>query len=128
MKLLAIDFGRKKLGLAVGDIKSKLAQPYGVVKNSEDVSDKIKKIVEGQGVDMVVVGVSESKVGEESRKFGRVLEIQLGIPIVFEDETLTTKEAQRLSIEAGIGRKKRKGKEDAYAAALILQSYFDGLE
>ena len=57
--------------------------------------------------------------------FGKKLEEDINISVVFQDETLTTKEAQDLSQKAGIKRKKRRELEDAYSASLILQSYID---
>jgi RNase H-fold protein (predicted Holliday junction resolvase) len=79
----------------------------------------------GRQVEKIVLGISEGKMGEESREFGRKLEKKLKIPMIFQDETLTTHEAQKLSIEAGMKRKKRKTLEDAFSATLILQAYLD---
>jgi len=86
---------------------------------------KIEKETEKEKIEKIVVGVSEGEMAEETKKFGKKLEDKLGISVVFQDETLTTYEAQRFSIEAGIKRKKRKELEDAYSAALILQEYLD---
>jgi len=134
MRILGIDYGRKKIGLAFAD--SKLADPLVVVhgETMEELIEELKKIILKNQVEEIVVGISENEMGEESRNFSRSLSKSLRrsrlfrIPIETFDETLTTQEAQKLAIEAGIKRQKRKGLEDAYAAALMLQSYLDEKE
>ena len=125
MKILGIDYGRKKIGLAIAD--GPLAEPLKVVRfeSLEKVLEKVEDVVKKEEIERVVVGVSERKMGIEQRVFGKSLKEKLSIPVVFQDETLTTHEAQELSIKAGIKRKKRRALEDAYSAALILQSYID---
>jgi len=112
MKILGIDYGRKKIGLAIAE--GSLAEPWRVVK-----PEALKKILENESFDKIIVGVSSGQMGEEQKKFAKSIGAETF------DETLTTKEAQKLSIEAGINRKKRRGMEDAFAAALILQDYLD---
>ncbi len=127
MHILAIDYGRRKIGLAIGDTETKLAEPLSVIRyeKKEDVLTEIREVVEVGEVDKVVMGISEGKMAKEIKEFSKKLEKKIETPIVFQDETLTTHDAQELSIEAGIKRRKRKGMEDAYSAALILQSYLD---
>lgn len=127
MQILGIDYGRKKIGLAIGDTDPKMAEPYSVIrfKTISELVDKIEQVVQVEQVGQVVVGVSEGKTAQDSREFGKKLEEKLGIPVAFQDETLTTQEAQELSIKAQIKRKKRRKLEDAYSATLILQSYLD---
>lgn len=127
--VLGIDFGMKKIGLAVGDDRTKLAEPLKVVKYcaEEELLKTIAGVVQLHNINKIVVGISEKLSAKEARKFGKKLKTEIKLDIVFQDETLTTKDAQQKSIEAGIGRKRRRQMEDAYAAALILQSYFDSL-
>jgi putative Holliday junction resolvase len=122
MKTLGIDYGRSKIGLALG--METLAEPWKVihVTSFEDAVQKIKKEMEMEKPDQVIVGISEGEMGEESKKFAEALDA-----ITF-DETLTSRDAQKLSIEAGISRKKRHEMEDAYAASLMLQNYIDSFE
>ena len=122
---LAIDYGRSKLGLAIAT--TLLAEPYKVIryKKEEDGVEKIKGVVEEEKVERVVLGVSEGEMAKEIKEFGEKLKKSLSVPIVYQDETLTTQDAQRLSIKSGMKRKKRKEMEDAFAACLILQSYLD---
>lgn len=119
MKILGIDYGESKIGLAVSE--SSLAYPLRVlrIKEGDDPIKKIKDIAEEEGIDKIVVGISEGVTGEKSKEFAE----KLGAETF--DETLTTQSAQELSREAGIKRKKRKDMEDAYAASIILQNYLD---
>lgn len=124
-KLLGIDYGDSKIGLAVSF--GKLADPLTVIRNneSENALGQIARLVEKHNIDEIVVGVSEKDSAKKAQKFGGYLKQKLGLPVHFQDETLSTRDAQMLSIEAGIKRNKRKGMEDAYAATLILQRYLD---
>ena len=125
MRILGIDYGKKKIGLAVAT--SKIAEPFMVlrVESFQEGVKKVTGIIEDERIEKIVIGISEGKMAEETRAFGKRVEEQANIPIVYQDETLSTQQAQELSIEAGIGRKKRKSLEDAYSAAIILQSYLD---
>lgn len=125
MKILGIDYGRKKVGLALAE--GFLAEPYLVIanKSQDQLVKKILKISEEEDIEKIVVGVSEGKMAQESREFGKTL-LKIGkIPVCFWDETLTTKEAQRLSRESGMKRTKRRLMEDAYSATIMLQWYLD---
>jgi putative Holliday junction resolvase len=119
MKTLGIDYGRSKIGVAIG-IDS-FAEPLKVihVDSFEDAVSKVRKEIEIEKPNKVVVGISEGEMAEESKKFAE----KLGAETF--DETLTSKDAQTLSIEAGISRTKRHQMEDAYAASLMLQNYLD---
>jgi putative Holliday junction resolvase len=119
MKILGIDYGRKKIGLAIAE--GGLAEPMQVIRyrDMRTLGKQIRKIIEKENIEKVVVGVSEGKMGEESKAFADMLGAKTF------DETLTTREAQNLSIEAGINRRKRQEMEDAYAASIMLQNYLD---
>ena len=119
MKYLGIDYGRSKIGLAVSD--GKLSEPYQVIRyrDHDKMIAHIKRIIEKQKIEKVVVGVSEGEMGEESKKFAEVFNA-----LTF-DETLSSHDAQQLSIESHMGRKKRREMEDAFAASIMLQSYLD---
>jgi putative Holliday junction resolvase len=125
MKILGIDYGRRKVGLAIGI--GSFAEPFRVFryKDIKILGEQIKQVVEEEKIDRVIVGISEGEMGEESKDFGLSLGKTLSIPVETFDETLTSQDAQRLSREAGISRKKRRGMEDAYAACLMLQNYLD---
>ena len=121
---MGIDFGRAKIGLAVSE--GFLAEPYSVIRyeDEKELLEKIKVLVDKEQIDKVVVGVSEGKSAEEATSFGEKLR-ELGLEIIFFDETLSTVSAQELSREAGMKRKKRKALEDAFAASVMLQSFLE---
>jgi len=118
-KILGIDYGRAKIGIAVG--VGGLSEPLIVIKveNFEDAVGKIKKVIESENPEKVVVGISEGEMGEESEKFAKELDAATF------DETLSSQDAQAMSREAGIPQKKRREMEDAYAASIMLQNYLD---
>lgn len=119
MKILGIDYGRSKIGLATSE--ESLASPWKVVrvKNFEDAVSKVNAAFTESGADTMVVGVSEGEMGTESLEFAKKLRAATY------DETLTSLDAQAKSREAGISQKKRREMEDAYAAAIMLQNYLD---
>ena len=122
---MAVDYGRRKIGLALAT--TPIAEPYEVVrfKRQEEGLKRIVQVVQSTRISRLVVGISEGQMGEEAKKFGKKLKVRLNIPVHFQDETLSTKEADVLAIKAGIKRKKRRELSDAYSATLILQAYLD---
>ena len=125
MVLLGIDYGLRKIGLALAG--GRLAEPYKVIryKAEEEAIGQIVKITALEKVDKIIVGISEGKSAGEARAFGVKLSGAVDVPVDYADETLSTQTAQSLSIEAGIGRAKRKNLEDAFAAAVMLQLFVD---
>ena len=124
MKILGIDYGEKKVGLAISE--SILAEPYKVIRcRGEEIFGKIKKVIEDEGIELIVVGLSEGATAERTKIFTDKLKDFTQIPINFSDETLSTKISQDLALKSGINRKKRKEMEDAFAAAVMLQNYID---
>jgi putative Holliday junction resolvase len=131
-RLLGLDLGDRRIGVAVSDPTGFLASALQVlpsVGRSRDAAEVARIAVEEQA-DAVVVGVPVNMDGsygaqaEKSRKFGAALE-QRGLPVVFWDERLTTVEAQRYLRETGVGRQRRRETLDGAAAAILLQSYLD---
>ena len=124
MAILGIDWGEAKLGLALS--VGRLAEPYEVVRYTDMkiLKEALAEIIKRQNVDKIVVGVSEGKSGELAREFGKKIG-ELGVEVVFFDEALSTLKAQELAREAGIKRKKARALEDAFAAAVMLQSFLD---
>ncbi len=122
---LGVDFGRAKVGLAISS--STLAEPYKVLRYSsqEELLKNLEPILKIEKIEKIIVGISEGKMGKESKDFGKLLQARFGIPVEEFDETLSTHEAQEKSILGGISRKRRHEMEDAYAAAIMLQNYLD---
>jgi putative Holliday junction resolvase len=127
--ILGIDYGLKKIGLAVGNTKSKLSEPYKVLKvgSDKDALQQIDKVLLKEKVGKVVVGISEGRMAKDTEMFVMSLIRKIDMPVVLQDETMTTYQAQDLSRKAGIKRRKRRKLEDAYAASVMLQSYLDNL-
>lgn len=125
MKILGIDYGKSKVGLAVSE--GFLAEPFKVIRYKDDqvLYDEIKQIIKKEEIGKVLVGVSEGKMAKESKKFALDISLLSDVMVETYDETLTTHDAQKLSMEAGISRKRRREMEDAYAAAIMLQNYLD---
>lgn len=124
MKYLGVDYGRKRIGLAISD--GTFAQPLEVVKieNVQDGVNKVVGIVERQEIEQVVIGVSEGEMAEETRNFGDLIS-GMGICVSFWDETLSSKQAMERLIKGGKKKKIRKEMLDAAAAAITLQSFLD---
>lgn len=127
MRLLGIDYGERKIGLATAF--SILAEPYMVIryKDSSKAIGKISKLIGDQKIEIIVVGISEGFEAKKTKKFVSLLQKKIDIPIIFQDETLSTLNATERSINANIQRKKRKRMEDAYSATTILQNYIDSV-
>lgn len=123
--LLGIDYGDRKVGVAISG--GLLAAPLDVVrfKSEESLLNALSRFIHKEHVDEIVVGVSAQESAQKALHFGETLKKHFHLPVHFQDEALSTVEAQMLSREAGMKRAKRKKKEDAFAAALILQSYLD---
>lgn len=121
MKILGIDYGRRKIGVAVGI--NGFSEPLKVipVESFGDAVGKIKKIIETENPEKVVVGISEGEMGKESERFAN----EIGAETF--DETLSSQDAQRMSREAGIHQKRRHEMEDSYAASIMLQNYLDSI-
>ena len=125
MKILGIDYGRRKMGFSIAD--GLMSEPLEVIRYSDSgvLVEKINKIVAENSIEKIVIGISEGKMGQESKHFSKSLGEIVKLPVETFDETLSTQDAQRMSIEAGIGPKKRHQMEDAYAATIMLQNYLD---
>jgi putative Holliday junction resolvase len=133
MRILGLDVGDVRIGVAVSDPLGVIAQPLASVRRisvSKDV-EFIKHLAEENEAGKIVVGIPKTlddEVGIQAQKvldFADSLGKALEIPIVLWDERLTTAEAERALIEADMSRRKRKKVIDKVAAVLILQGYLD---
>ncbi len=123
---LGLDFGLKHVGLALAI--GPLAEPLANLKISPKIFKEIQQICLKQNVGKLVVGISEGKMAQKTHEFTQKLAQTTKIPIVFQDETLTTQQVTLKLIEARSGKMKRKGPKHAFAATLILQEYLDSGE
>lgn len=124
---LALDVGEKRIGMALGDSRVKIAVPFGYLERSDDTIQKITEIVLQHKVRTIVVGYPRNQSGEPTQQtelveeFAKELEeIDIDTEVVFQDESLTSVEAERR-----LGRVKDKGEIDAEAASIILQDYLE---
>ncbi|MBD3279372.1 MAG: Holliday junction resolvase RuvX [Candidatus Pacebacteria bacterium] len=122
-KILAIDYGTKRLGIAVSH--ASLAEPLKVIANDNQVFDRLVELCKQLQVEQVIVGLSENQMAAKTKAFvkqlAQVLPGELRPQLV--DETLTSQEVRRRLQQQGIKYKKRQGSIDHYAAALILTDY-----
>lgn len=123
MRILGIDYGLRKIGLAISE--GILAEPLSVVSNKLSVINKISEICQKHKVEKIIIGMPEGKIVKKVRGFGQKVAELTGLPVSYQDESLTSKEATAKMIEAGKKRKDRRRLEDAIAAAIILQAYLD---
>lgn len=130
-RVLALDIGGRRIGVAVSDEMGILAQPLTVLERqgvAEDVA-RIAQLVREQAVERVVVGLPVTLRGEQEyaakkvRLFVSHLKDALDVPVVLVDERLSTVEANRRMKEAEVPRAQRRLRVDAVAAALILERY-----
>lgn len=133
MKIMGLDVGDKKIGVAISDSMGITAQGYDVIERSELKVDlkKIKNIIKKNKVTQVVIGLPKNMngtigpQGEKIINFAQELGKILDINIKLWDERLTTVEAEKTLLLADVSRKKRKKVIDKLAAVLILQNYLD---
>lgn len=132
-RVLGIDFGEKRLGLAISDESHTLATPLTVYERTNQERDLkfLSDLVVQYQIREIVLGLplnmdgSLSEKAQQALEFKRVLEEHLKVSVSTFDERLTTAEAERVLLQADLSRKKRKTKRDALAAVLILQGYLN---
>jgi len=123
MNILGIDYGRSKIGLAIGDTKTGLVEPLKTVKNFRLLTVAFEALIKTHKIEKIVVGLPGGTLDLEIKEFGKQLQRETGLPVDFIDESLTSKDAQRLLIETKKKRKARHYLEDAFAAAIMLEFY-----
>jgi putative transcription antitermination factor YqgF len=130
MNILCIDYGTKRIGVAIAT--TPLAEPLQVIsngsKNSSEVINAVAleslvRCIDQYDIEKIVVGISEEKMAEQTRRFIEMLATQTTVPIEEVDETLSTHDA--LVSMRRMKKSKREGPRDHIAAARILQNYLD---
>lgn len=133
VRVLGIDFGDKRIGLAVSDKLLFTAQGIGryVVKNKKEDKKFFQELVSRYDIGEIVIGFplkmdgSEGMRAEKTREFARWLEKFLHLPIILWDERLTTRQASRILSQRKIKRKTKKRLKDQVSAVIILSSYLE---
>ena len=132
-RLLGIDFGTVRIGLAISDPDRIIASPIGTRERQSRDSDAafFRDLIAAERVAGLVVGLPvhlngrEGQKAGEARTFGAWLKEITGLPVVFADERFTTVEAESALWNAGLTHRKRKDRRDQVAAQIMLQAYID---
>jgi putative Holliday junction resolvase len=133
MRILAVDHGEIRIGLALSDPTATLASPMQVIKHVSRLLDaaQVANLADEHAVGLIVIGQSFDEEGQanlagrRAAKFAEALKEQTNIPIELFDESFSTQDARAIRIEMGVSRKKRSGHMDELAAVMILRSYIE---
>jgi putative Holliday junction resolvase len=135
MRILALDPGTKRIGIAVSDELKVIAQPLEFIAAEPfaDVLARLRELINDKQVELILVGMPRNMDGSygpaalKVQDFVAALKGALTVPIRTWDERLTSAQANRVLIQGNVRRDKRKEKVDKMAAAILLQSYLDSL-
>ena len=133
MRILAIDHGEKRIGLAISDPTGTIANPLTVIQHVSRAIDaaQVATIASEHGAGLIVVGQSfdddgqPNLAGRRAARFAEALLGQTDLPVELWDESFSTQKARAARIQMGVSRKQRAGHLDDMAAMVILQSYLD---
>jgi len=133
MRILGIDHGTKRIGLALSDELQMIAQPFDFFPAEPFVEflARLEELIREKSVEQIVIGMPRNMNGtygpatDKVKKFIEQLKETIQVPIRAWDERLTSVEANRLLIQGNVRREKRKEKVDMMAAAILLQSFLD---
>lgn len=133
MRILALDHGTKRIGVAVSDETKTIAQPleYIPAEPFGAFIERLRKLLIEKEIDLILIGMPRNMDGSygpaahKVETFVGVLKTAVTVPIKLWDERLTSTMANRVMIQGNVRRDKRKEKVDAMAAAILLQSYLD---
>src|SRR5512137_224084 len=133
MRILAVDPGSKRIGLALSDPTGSIANPLAVLPHVARLADaaSVAEQAATHAVGLIVVGQSfddngnPSFEGRRAGRFAEALRTQTNIPVVLWDESFSTREARLARLQMGVSRRRRTGHLDDLAATFLLQSYLD---
>lgn len=133
MRILGIDYGNKRVGIAVSDAMGLTAQPLSTIEmhGHRELLEELNKYIEKYDVKKIIVGMpynmdgTMGKRAEITQAFINFLKNNLDIPVEIQDERLTSSQAENILLEADVSREGRKKVIDKLAASLILQSYLN---
>jgi putative Holliday junction resolvase len=133
MRILAVDHGEKRIGLALSDPTATFASPLKAIQHVGRVIDaaQVADVAAQNEVGLIVIGQSFDEeghpnlAGRRAARFAEALQTQTQIPILLWDESFSTQDARATRIEMGVSRKKRSGHLDELAAVMILRSYLE---
>jgi putative Holliday junction resolvase len=133
MRILAVDHGEKRIGLALSDPTATFASPLTVIKHVSRLMDaaQVANLAFESEAGLIIIGQSFDEegnpnlAGRRAAKFAEALKEQTQIPVELFDESFSTQDARGTVIEMGFSRKKRAGHHDSLAAVMILRSYIE---
>ena len=133
VRILAVDHGEKRIGLALSDPTATIASPLKVIEHVSRLLDaaQVANVAHENEVSLIVIGQSFDEegrpnlAGRRAAKFAAALKEQTQIPVVLWDESFSTQDARAARISLGVSRKDRSGHQDALAAVMILRSYLE---
>ena len=133
MRILAVDHGEKRLGLAISDPNGTIANPLTVIRHVSRAVDaaQVAAIAAENEAGLVIIGQSFNEdgqpnlAGRRAARFAEALQEQTDLPVELWDESFSTQRARAARIQMGVSRKRRAGHLDEIAATVILQSYLD---
>lgn len=133
MRILAVDHGEKRIGLALSDPTATIASPLTIIRHVSRMLDaaQVANLAHENEAGLIVIGQSFDEeglpnlAGRRAAKFAEALQEQTQIPVVLWDESFSTQDARAAQIELGVSRKKRAGHHDSLAAVVILRSYLE---
>ncbi|MDO8753638.1 MAG: Holliday junction resolvase RuvX [Anaerolineales bacterium] len=133
MRILAVDHGEKRIGIALSDSTATIASPLKVIQHVSRIIDaaQVAELAIQNEAELIIIGQSFDEdgnpnlAGRRAARFADELKNQTDIPIEMWDESFSTQIARSARIELGVTRKKRAGHQDAFAAVVILQSYLE---
>jgi putative Holliday junction resolvase len=131
MKYLSIDYGDKRIGLAVCDPSETIVSPLKVLNNPEHFVEETADLIEDEKIEAVVIGIPFNMDGTEGRqvkvveRFAEQLKKKITIPIFFQDERLSTFAAEQKLVDIELSKKKKRERIDAIAAAHILEEFLE---
>jgi putative holliday junction resolvase len=133
MRILAVDPGSKRIGIALSDTTGTIANPLTVVEHVARLVDAaaVAELASSHQAGLIIIGQSfdddgkPSFEGRRSMRFAEVLQTQTTIPVILWEESFTTQDARLARIQMGASRKSRSGHLDDLAATVLLQSYLD---
>lgn len=130
-RIMGIDYGHVRIGIALSDPSHTIARPYEVIANNANTFDIINKVIQTESVSLIVLGLPLNLSGEytqktdEVREFADNLSQQTSLPIELVDERYTSAEAMDIARQYGMSEREARGKLDKIAAAIILSHFLE---
>ncbi len=132
MRVLGLDPGERRIGVAVSDATGTIASPHSVIdQRHADVPESLRRIIDEYEVELIVVGLPVQLSGQEgssakaARAFAAMVSDATGLPVALQAERFTTVTAEEALLEGGVRRRQRREVRDKVAASLMLEGYLD---